>query len=73
MITILALALLAFVSIWGAIDLLRQIDRNENERKKPNWLPKRIDSGEKERGEGNQGNCPRDRKVLFLHLFSFEK
>ena len=36
MITILALSLLAFVAIWGTIDILSQINRNENERKKSN-------------------------------------
>jgi len=36
MITILALALLAFVAIWGSIDMLSQINRNERERKKLN-------------------------------------
>jgi hypothetical protein len=36
MITILALVLLAFVAIWGTIDILGQINRNENERKKSN-------------------------------------
>jgi len=34
MITILALALLAAVSIWGTIDILSQINRNERERNK---------------------------------------
>jgi hypothetical protein len=36
MITIISLAILAFVAVWGTIDILSQINRNENERKKSN-------------------------------------
>ena len=73
MITILALALLAAVSIWGTIDMLSQINRNERERKKSNWVSKGIDSRKERGGKAYQGDCPRDRKILFLHLFSFKE